>query len=488
MHLSNNYLTLDPDLYQSDIPDKCDAPQLALWNHSLATSLGITQTPENDEAQLANWFSGHQIIPGSQPIALAYAGHQYGQLVPQLGDGRAHLLGEIASSNNDTIELQLKGSGATPFSRGGDGKCGLGPAIREYIMSEAMHDLGVPSMRSLSVVTTGQTVYRQSPQAGAVVCRASSSHIRIGTFQYFAIRNKLSVLEQLIDLSIQRNFPELLHLKGPEKVIAFLDSVMKNTAELMYHWMRVGFIHGVMNTDNAAINAHTIDFGPCAMLGKYTPKAVYSSIDRRGRYAFGNQSNISQWNLARLAECLLPLIDTDTNKAVAIATAMIDEYPSMFQKTYSRMMANKIGFEQACEPSNELIASLLSLMEQHELDYTNTFNVLRQSISNVVVSAAIKKENYQVLEQWLNEWQTLLLKKSSKQQAMDVMAKTNPLVIPRNYLVENAIAEANEKGDLTATYSLLDALKKPYDILNRDACFFANYHEYDQTYKTYCGT
>jgi serine/tyrosine/threonine adenylyltransferase len=490
MQLSNHYLTLDPELYKADLPDKVAAPQLILWNQALANSLGIIQTPDSDEKLLAEWFSGSQLMPGSQPIALAYAGHQYAQLVPQLGDGRAHLLGELEDCYGNMIELQLKGSGATPFSRGGDGKCGLGPAIREYIMSEAMHELGVPSMRSLAVTTTGEPVYRQEPQAGAVVCRTSNSHVRVGTFQFFAMRNKPAIIDQLVELSIERNFAHLSDLQGADKVTAFFEAVMTKTAELMCHWMRVGFIHGVMNTDNAAINGHTIDFGPCAMLGQYDPKAVYSSIDRRGRYAFANQSSISQWNLARLAECLLPLIDADSEVAVAKATDMIEDYPRIFKQKYQLMMANKIGFDKASEQSNSLILSLLSLMEEYKLDYTNTFNYLRQSLSGLLISEAIEVDDYKALDLWERQWQLVLKSgnKQNKSQAIELMANNNPLVIPRNYLVENAIAEANEKGELKATHSLIEIMKNPYKMMARDQQFFRNYHEFDQEYKTFCGT
>ena len=307
MKLQQSYYELGENFFELNQPAPVRTPQLFLWNDALAKQLGIHELTQ-DPQQLAHYFSGNMLLPGSKPLSMAYAGHQFGHYNPQLGDGRAHLLGEISTHSAALWDVHLKGSGQTSYSRGGDGKCGLGPAIREFIMSEAMHHLGVPTTRCLAVVTTGEEVYRQVVNQGAVVTRVASSHIRVGTFQYFAANGDIESLAKLADYTIKRHFPEIYDAEV-NPYVALLEQVIEKQVELIIHWLRVGFIHGVMNTDNTTVSGDTIDFGPCAMMGSYDPKTVYSSIDRRGRYAFGHQGQIAHWNMARFAESLLQLDD-----------------------------------------------------------------------------------------------------------------------------------------------------------------------------------
>ncbi|MDX8396631.1 MAG: YdiU family protein, partial [Mariprofundaceae bacterium] len=331
MKLSNSYQSLGESFYKESSPTSFENPQLFLWNESLANDLMIANTLQADSGALAAYFSGQRLIDGSKPIAMAYAGHQFGHFVPQLGDGRAHLLGDISDKQGKRWDIQLKGSGQTPFSRGGDGRCALGPALREFIMSEAMHALGVPTTRCLAIVTTGETVFRNQDEPGAVVTRVASSHIRVGTFQYFAAKNDVESLQRLCDYTIECHFPELMKQDG-DKPTLLLQSVIQKQITLLVEWMRVGFIHGVMNTDNTHLGGETIDYGPCAMMGKYDPATVFSSIDKMGRYAFGNQSKMMQWNMARFAECLLPLVDSDQDKAVNLLLPIIEGISSQFEQ------------------------------------------------------------------------------------------------------------------------------------------------------------
>ncbi len=313
-----------------------------MWNSSLAEQLMIPNELKHDSVALAQAFSGNSIMPGSEPIATVYAGHQFGSFVPQLGDGRAHLLGEVLDQFGQRWDIQLKGSGRTSFSRGGDGRCALGPAVREFIMSEAMKALGIPTTRCLAVVTTGETVFRETTLPGAVVTRVASSHLRIGTFQFFAARGDHQALKTLCNYTIERHYPELQE-EGQNQYVSFINKVIERQIQLVVEWMRVGFIHGVMNTDNTSLSGETIDYGPCAMMGIYDPQTVYSSIDTMGRYAFGNQPDILQWNIARFAECLLPLINADRNKAVDQVGPVIAEFPDRFEKEYMKMMGKKLG-------------------------------------------------------------------------------------------------------------------------------------------------
>lgn len=365
MKFNNTYIKLAPVFYQRVLPTPVAQPALLLWNDALAEQLAITDSFSQDPVLLAQYFSGNQLPSGAESIALAYSGHQFGHFNPQLGDGRAHLIGEITDQNGKQWDIQLKGSGPTPFSRQGDGRCAIGPAVREYIMSEAMFALGVPTSRCLAVVASGELVHRGYAKPGAIVTRVAASHIRVGTFQYFASQGNLEALHDLTQYAISRHYPTIT-ASGAERVIAFLEQVIAKQITLITAWLRVGFIHGVMNTDNTAISGETIDFGPCAMMGAYHPGTVFSSIDRKGRYAFANQAPIAQWNMARLAETLLPLIDSDQDAAVAKVEPLIIAMSTQFQHAFNTMMAAKLGFVRASDDVDTLSSELLDLMQTHQ--------------------------------------------------------------------------------------------------------------------------
>lgn len=375
MKFSNTYSKLDEIFYEKTQPEPVRNPQLLLWNATLAEQLQVSIELQNNTAALAQVFSGNQILPESDPLAMAYAGHQFGNFVPQLGDGRAHLLGEVLDQNGHRWDIQLKGSGRTKFSRGGDGRCAIGPAVREFVMSEAMHALGVPTARSLAVVKTGEPVFRKAPMMGAIVTRVASSHLRVGTFQYFAYRKNHQALKAVCDYTIDRHYPELKE-DGPNQYIQLVSRVMKKQIHLVVEWMRVGFIHGVMNTDNTCVSGETIDYGPCAMMGIYDPQTVFSSIDTIGRYAFGNQAEIAHWNTVRFAECVLPLVDADQDKAINKVTPVLDEFAGLFKRAYRKMMGNKLGFTSFQQEDESLHDSILDRLKQKRMDYTDTFDQL----------------------------------------------------------------------------------------------------------------
>jgi len=408
MNFSNSYACLDEVFYEKIRPTPVQDPHLFLWNPSLAEQLMISNELKHDPVALAQAFSGNHLIPGSEPIATVYAGHQFGHFVPQLGDGRAHLLGEVLDQFGQRWDIQLKGSGHTSFSRGGDGRCALGPAVREFIMSEAMKALGVPTTRCLAVVTTGETVFRETPLPGAVVTRVASSHLRIGTFQFFAARGDHQALKTLCDYTIERHYPELQE-EGENQYLQFIDKVIERQVHLVVHWMRVGFIHGVMNTDNTSLSGETIDYGPCAMMGTYDPQTVYSSIDTMGRYAFGNQPEILQWNIARFAECLLPLINVDRNKAVDQVGPVIAEFPGRFEKEYMKMIGKKLGLTFFKQEDKKLIVSVLNRLKERRLDYTVTFDLLTKSLMSEAATSQMKNE----LEECFDLWQKRLKRATS---------------------------------------------------------------------------
>ncbi|MDX8382827.1 MAG: YdiU family protein, partial [Ghiorsea sp.] len=379
-------------------------PRLRLWNNDLADSLRISASLQADSSLLSAYFSGQRLFEGSKPVATAYAAHQFGHFVPQLGDGRAHLLGDTVDTCGQMREIQLKGSGTTPFSRRGDGRCALGPAVREYVMSEAMFALGVPTTRCLAVVTTGESVYRNQTSPGAVVTRVASSHIRVGTFQYFAARGDVESLQKLCDETIQRHYPELLELvaekKDCEKPVLLLEKAMQQQIELIVEWMRVGFIHGVMNTDNTALSGETIDYGPCAMMGNYDPNTVFSSIDQTGRYAFAHQAKIALWNMSRLAESLLVLVDKDEDKAVDQLTPILETFSAKFNTAYMAMVSKKFGLISAHAEDEVLIQDILQQMRKKALDYTNTFDALTKSVVQAPLDMDLHADLGSCYEQW----------------------------------------------------------------------------------------
>lgn len=484
MKFSNTYIKLDPVFYQAVAPMQVDAPALFLWNESLAHSLMLSSELADDRVQLAEYFSGNELPPGAEPIALAYAGHQFVHFNPQLGDGRAHLLGEVMDKHNVRRDIQLKGSGPTRFSRGGDGRCALKPALREYVMSEAMFALGVPTSRCLAVVSSGESVYRDGVSPGAVVTRVAASHIRVGTFQYFAARGDLHSLRALTQYAIERHFPEIDYT-SPDSTVQFLQAVINKQIQLIVQWMRVGFIHGVMNTDNTAISGETIDFGPCAMLGNYAPDTVFSSIDAHGRYAFGNQGAIAQWNMARLAECLLSLIDSDADKAVAKAEPLIRQMSEDYELAYLQMMAAKLGIANFQPADTELIQDLLELMQANKLDYTQTFVQLGQALD----TEASTYQQLQELGSWRERWhQRLKIQYADITAAQGLMAKTNPLVIPRNHHMETMLSESEISGKAIYAEQILRVLRSPYQLLDNTGQYQTLAEDQDRYYKTFCGT
>lgn len=503
--LSNNYQALGDSFSQQILPTPVAQPSLLLWNAPLAKTLNISLTQDKDTDRLTQYFSGNQLIEGSKPIAQAYSGHQFAHFNPQLGDGRAHLLGDIADNQGQRWDIQLKGSGTSNFSRQGDGRCALGPALREYIMSEAMFALGVPTTRCLAVVTTGESVYRERPYDGAVVTRVAASHIRVGTFQYFAARGDTDSLKKLTNYAIKRHFPELI-AKSPEstndhgdankpdneisseQVLNFFSAVLTKQLPLVFSWLRVGFIHGVLNTDNTTISGETIDYGPCAMMNAYHPETVFSSIDRNSRYAFGKQISIIQWNMTRLAETLLPLVDSDEDDAVEKIEPLLTQFHQDLQQGYLAMMAAKIGIDEPAEGDGKLINDLITLMKDNKLDYTQTFVSLTASLTHDSTDSdnAIEASLAEELNDWLPRWNTRIA--LFKAAAHTLMVASNPVVIPRNHHVEALLESCQETGDLTSLTKFLAVLRQPYTEVTDTKNYQDAPVDGDKDYHTYCGT
>ncbi len=469
MKLVPRYTDIAENFAIEDFPASVASPQLLLWNESLAKEFNI-----NVAADLrASTFSGNekQAIPA---VALGYSGHQFGHFSPRLGDGRAHLLGAINDDKNQLWDIQLKGSGATPYSRGGDGRCALGPAIREYVMSEAMHALGVKTTRCLAVVGSGEIVYRNPPQAGAIVTRVATSHIRVGSFQYLATQGDVEGLKNLADLAIERHYPEITDT-GSQRYLAFLGAVIKNQVKLVVSWMRVGFIHGVMNTDNTLVSGETIDYGPCAMMNSFDFDTVFSSIDKQGRYAFGNQPNIANWNCARLAESLIPLISDDDEQAVLLMTPFINSFAEQFNTEFTAMWAQKLGLNESSDSSGELIAELLTLLKDNQLDYTNTFDALTESLKG-------EKSVPESLIEWRARWVSL-----TDDNSYEVMRAANPRVIPRNHVIEEIIAQYNATGSSELLQRFIKIAGNPYSN-SEELSEFCSPPTNDNDYQTFCGT
>lgn len=459
----NLYSTLPAHLYASQMPEPVQEPTLFALNEPLAAELGLSLDWLRSEAGLG-LMSGNQMPEGAAPLAQAYAGHQFGNWVPQLGDGRAVLVGEIDTPNGAHVDLQLKGSGRTPFSRGGDGRAALGPVIREYLISEAMHALGLPTTRALAVVTTGQPVYRDVPLPGAVLTRVAASHIRVGTFQYFAARKDNAALQALYEHVVARHYPDA------QSPLELLDQVMARQAALIAGWMSVGFIHGVMNTDNMALSGETIDYGPCAFMDEYHPLKVFSSIDRMGRYAFSNQARIAAWNLAQFASCLLPLMDMTQDAAIEAATDKINQFGDLFEAQWLHHFCAKLGLAEASAEHAPLIEDLLALMAKHEMDFTQTFTQL---------TAGHVPEN---LVDWVAAWRLERCRDASAR-----MAQANPVIIPRNHKVEQVIAAAYE-GNSAPFEAMLRAVRKPFSDDEETAPYQAPPLPEDRVTQTFCGT
>jgi len=475
----NSYLQLPQNMQSKQLPEKVKNPKIVLINNNLSNELGINLS-NLDPEYLALVFSGNQLPTGSDTIAMAYAGHQFGHFTI-LGDGRAILIGEHINNKKQRYEIQFKGSGKTEFSRNGDGKAALGPMLREYIISEAMYHLNIPTTRSLAVVKTDEKVIRETELTRAILTRVASSHIRVGTFQYFAYKKDDESLKSLVNYSIDRHYAEI---KNSENIyINLIDRLMDKQIDLVVNWMRVGFIHGVMNTDNMALSGETIDYGPCAFMDKYDPKTVFSSIDHFGRYAYYNQPSITKWNLARFAECLIPFLDTNKDEAIKIATNKINEFDKKYEKKWLKMMSDKIGLLDTEKEDEVLILDLLQWMHSNKADYTNTFyNLINEKIfSNQVY------DNADFLT-WKDRWKMRLSKYKNKMDKVEEKMKfSNPIIIPRNYKVEEALSAA-ESGDMSLVEILLKALEKPYENNSNLKDFQITEKLNKSGYKTYCGT
>ena len=485
---SNTYARLPERFFARLSPTPVAKPHLIKFNEALASELGIH--PEGLEPEeLAAVFAGNVIPPGAEPIAMAYAAHQFGNFVPQLGDGRAILLGEVLDRNGERRDIQLKGSGPTPFSRRGDGRAALGPVLREYLVSEAMHALGIPTTRALAAVLTGEGVFRERPMPGAVLTRVASSHIRIGTFQYFAARGDVEAVERLSGYVIDRHFPEARDFERP--ALAMLRTVVERQGQLIARWMHVGFIHGVMNTDNTALSGETIDFGPCAFLDSYDPAKSFSAIDELGRYAYRNQPKIAQWNLARFAETLLPLLDLSPERAVELANEAISAFPLRFEEHWLAGMRNKLGLASNKDGDFELAQALLRAMHENGADFTLTFRRLCAAAADEKADANVRIlfANPAAYDEWAAMWRSRLAADTLDPTARaQTMRAINPAFIPRNHRVEQALNAAIEHGDFSPFAEMLTVLSRPYE----DQAAFADYANTPQAdervFRTFCGT
>lgn len=476
----NSYARLPETFYAQIRPIPVQAPRVVLLNYALAESLGLDlRTLSEDEA--AQLFSGNTLPDTAQPVAQAYAGHQFGNFT-MLGDGRAILVGEHLTPDGGRVDIQLKGSGRTPFSRRGDGRAALAPMLREYIISEAMHALGIPSTRSLAVVTTGETVMRETPLPGGILTRVAASHIRVGTFEYVVRSEGVEGVKILADYTIQRHYPELIEADNPYP--ALLNSVIARQASLVARWMLAGFIHGVMNTDNMAVSGETIDYGPCAFMDEFDPHTVFSSIDYHGRYSYNNQSRIAQWNLARFAETLLPLLHAEQEKALALAEAAIQGFPDIFQRCWMTGMRKKLGLFTEETDDHLLIEALLMLMHKHQADYTNSFRAL--SAEHPPEGGLFKDDAFAA---WLAQWRARLSRQpGSLHASFDLMRANNPAVLPRNHRVEEALAAASDHGDYAVLERLLAAVSKPYAELPEYAAYRTPPSACERVRQTFCGT
>ena len=475
----NSYARDLPGTHLAVMPDVAPDPHLVRLNKGLAAELGLD--PDDLTTKAATWFSGAEVPPGAEPIALAYAGHQFGGFSAQLGDGRAHLLGEFLDPVGRRWDIQLKGSGRTPFSRGGDGKAALGPMLREYLISEAMHALGIPTTRSLAVVATGESVLRDTGRLpGAVLARIAASHIRVGTFQFFAARKETAKLQALMDYTIARHFPDLAGCATP--ALALFDAVAARQSQLIAQWMGVGFVHGVMNTDNMALSGETIDYGPCAFMESYAPGTVFSSIDHQGRYAYANQPLILGWNLMQLAQSLLPFFDPDPDRAVDLANARLEAIAPMYRADWVTVMRAKLALQGEQPGDGALADGFLAAMAGQNADWTLCFRRLATAVSDDDGQLAPLFTDPTALRAWLPQWRARL-----HPNAVTLLNAANPAIIARNHMVEAALNAANE-GDLVPFAVLLTAISDPYrDETGREAYALPAPHSFGE-YITYCGT
>jgi len=479
-NFDNSYARLPETLYTKMNPGPVRSSKLVILNGPLAEALGLNAEALQEDAAA---FAGNRIPEGAAPLAQAYAGHQFGHF-NRLGDGRALLLGEHITPSGDRFDIQLKGSGRTPYSRGGDGRAALGPMLREYIISEAMHALGIPTTRSLAVVTTGESIYRETELTGAVLTRVAASHIRVGTFQYAAAWGSDEELRILADYTLQRHFPQAASENEGNRYLLLLKEVIQRQAKLIAQWQLVGFIHGVMNTDNMALSGETIDYGPCAFMDVYDPATVFSSIDTQGRYAYGNQPAIAVWNLARFAETLLPLLDADEAQAIATAEGALSEFGDQYHRHWLGGMRDKLGIYNEEEQDESLVQDLLILMQKHRADYTNAFRALTwDKIEEIPLHGDAE------FARWQEAWQARLGRQSeSREDAQRLMSRSNPAVIPRNHRVEEALQAAEERGDYSVMERLLAVLAQPYAHSPEKAEYCAPAEPSKHPYRTFCGT
>ena len=476
-HFDNTYSKLSNTFKEEVEPTKVRDPKLIILNKKLAKDLNLDFSQINKKV-IAEIFSGNALPKGSKSIAQAYAGHQFGHFT-MLGDGRAILLGEHLVNKNQRFDIQFKGSGKTSFSRSGDGRAALGPMLREYIISEAIHALNIPTTRSLAVISTGEKVVRENLLPGAILTRVASSHIRVGTFQYIAAKQNINDLKTLVNYTIDRHYPEIQ--LSNNKALDLLNLVMERQCQLVINWIRVGFVHGVMNTDNMTISGETIDYGPCAFMDHFNPKTVFSSIDKFGRYSFSNQPAITKWNLTRFAECLIPLIDLNEDKAIKMAGEIIDNFQNIYEEKWLNMMRDKLGFFGEDQNDKKMIDDLLNWMEKNKADYTNTFCYL---MNIDVVNNEIYKDNDFLA--WLKNWQNrLLVNNGTKEKSLNLMKNINPTVIPRNHKVEEALLSANDYN-LEKMNKLLSVLNNPYNSQQNIKEFQTP--SLNNDYQTFCGT
>ncbi|MCF0149630.1 MAG: YdiU family protein [Clostridium sp.] len=479
-NLENTYLTLPNIFFSEQNPKGSKNPKLIKFNTSLAEELGLNEEVLNSDFGL-NIFAGNETFPEIVPIAQAYAGHQFGHFT-MLGDGRALLLGEHVTKDGKRYDVQLKGSGRTIYSRGGDGKAALGPMLREYIISEAMNSLGIPTTRSLAVVTTGESIAREKIEPGAVLTRIASSHIRVGTFQYAARYTNYESLKALADYTIERHYPEGLNKKNP--YLYLLEEVIKKQGSLVSKWLQVGFIHGVMNTDNVSISGETIDYGPCAFMDTYDPATVFSSIDHQGRYAYGNQPNIMAWNLARFAETLIPLLSDNQEEAIDIAQNAISKFNDIYKEDYISGMRLKLGLFNEENEDEQLIYDLLTLMHKNAADYTNTFRDLTLEKKDSIPMFTTSE-----FSNWYNKWSERLSRQNNtKDEVIKLMKSVNPSIIPRNHRVEEAIKAAVKNYDYSIMMNLLKVLSNPFEYSENQEEYATLPKPTNIPYRTFCGT
>lgn len=476
--IENTYREL-PQAFFTDIElNPVKNPELIVLNSSLAKDLGLDAEKLQTQVEI---LAGNELPKGSKPIAKAYAGHQFGNFTI-LGDGRAILLGEQITPSGERFDIELKGSGRTPYSRGGDGRASVGPMLREYIISEAMHALGIPTTRGLAVVRTGEKVSRQSPLPGAILTRVASSHLRVGTFEYAASRGNEEELRALADYTIGRHFKNIKN--DSNAYLSLLKEVIDRQASLISKWQLVGFIHGVMNTDNTTISGETIDYGSCAFMDVYNPKKVFSSIDRAGRYAYENQPGIGLWNLSRLAETLIPLIDKDTDKSIELCKDALNDFQTLSEQYFIDGMRKKLGIFDKAEEDKKLIEDLLDLMYQHKTDFTNTFRGL--TLRKYENCGLFESDDF---KEWERSWKIRLEgQNESLEESQKLMKKTNPSVIPRNHRVEEALKEAEFFEDYTVMEDLMEVLKNPFDYSEKHEEYAKLPEKPNENYQTYCGT